>query len=72
MVTSLGVTQEESRQNNHRQYQVTGRTPPATSSQQSGTINEQTRRETVVVPRTRLVNALLRMGCIPQYSEQMG
>jgi hypothetical protein len=70
---SSGGTHGDSRQNNnnHRRYQVTSSIPLAVSNQQSGAIHEQTTQETVVVPRTRLVNALLRMGCIPHYSEQM-
>ncbi|KAG1865396.1 WD40-repeat-containing domain protein [Suillus subluteus] len=61
---------QESRQN-HRQYQVASSAPRVAFDQQSGATSERTTQAAVLVRRTRWVNALLRMGCIPQYPEQM-
>ncbi|KAG1854688.1 WD40-repeat-containing domain protein [Suillus tomentosus] len=66
----LGDIQEE-RQNHHGQHQVTSGIPLATFEQQSGVTNEPATRGAVLIRRTRLVNALLRMGCIPQYPERV-
>lgn len=43
--------------------------PFATGKQEPEATNEPTTQPTVTVPRTRWVNALLRIGCIPQCSE---
>ncbi|KAG1769001.1 WD40-repeat-containing domain protein [Suillus occidentalis] len=59
----LGGIQEESQQNHHAQRVEV---PIVTGRQQSGAINEPTAQGAVLVRRTRWVNALLRMGCIPQ------
>lgn len=61
---------EESRLNNYRQYQANG-IEVVTPDQQSRATDEQTMEGAILVRRTRWVNALLRMGCIPQYPEQM-
>lgn len=66
----LGDIQEE-RQNHHGQHQVTSGIPLTTFEQQSGVTNEPTTRGAVLIRHTRLVNALLRMGCIPQYPDQV-
>lgn len=65
----LGGIQEETRQNYHSQ-RLHVRT--VTGKQQSGATNEPITQSAVLVRRTRWVNALLLMGCIPQYPEEMG
>jgi hypothetical protein len=63
----LGGIQEESQQNRHAQRVEV---PIVTGKQQSGATNEPITQS--AVRRTRWVNALLLMGCIPQYPEEMG
>ncbi|KAG1806224.1 WD40-repeat-containing domain protein [Suillus variegatus] len=66
----LGDIQEE-RQNHHGKHQVTSGIPLTTFEQQSGVTSEPATRGAVLIRRTRWVNALLRMGCIPQYPDQV-
>lgn len=65
----LGGIQEESQQNRHGQCVEVS---IVTGKQQSGATNEPITQSAVLVRRTRWVNALLLMGCIPQYPEEMG
>lgn len=59
MTTHSGGIQEESRQNNHREYQAASSTSPP--DQQAGAESEPTTQGAVLVRRTPWVNALLLM-----------